>query len=235
MRPLTELVLGQQYPPALWALGEIGDERTLPLLEMLLEYRTGGGTLLRVIAQFGERAMPMLEKALGSQENSTRSDAIAALGLIGSEASRALLKRELAKAGETWACWDIEEALGCRKSWRTPEKLAAERLRQVACVAGNGHNAPTPDNPIQALLDTLGHSESVRRRAAVDLLVEFEARDCLPNIARLAKDAEWEVRASVAHALRRLGGSRRLLGVLAKDRNPAVRWLAKHPIIPNHE
>jgi HEAT repeat protein len=69
----------------------------------------------------------------------------------------------------------------------------------------------------------------------VDLLVEFEARDCLPNIARLAKDAEWEVRASVAHALRRLGGSRRLLGVLAKDRNPAVRWLAKHPIIPNHE
>ena len=87
-------------------------------------------------------------------------------------------------------------ALGCRTSRWTAERLAAERLRQVRYVASVGQN---PDDPIQALVDTLNHSESVRRRAAVDLLAEFEARDRLPDIARLAKDAEWEVRASVAH------------------------------------
>jgi hypothetical protein len=238
VRPLTTLVLRKQYLPALWALGEIGDDRTLPVLEMLLVYGAGGGTLLGAIAQFGDRAIPMLEKALASREYTADFNAVAALGRIRSEASRASLERELAKAreeGRGWPCRRIEEALGRPTNWRTPEYLAAERLRHVRYVTGVERSAPNPADPVQALADTLTHSESARRRAAVDLLLEYEARDRLPQIARLAKDPEWEVRASVAHALLRLGGSRRLLGVLAKDPNPAVRWLARHPIIPDTE
>lgn len=238
VRPLTKLVLREGCLPALWALGEIGDERTLPVLEMLLEYGAGGGTLRRAIAQFGDRAMPLLERQLACKDYTARAGAITAIGVMGSEASGALLERELARirmGGRVGASWEIENALGCHTSRWTAERLSAERLRQVRYVAGAGRNDPTPDDPTQALVDTLSHPESARRRAAVDLLVEFEARDRVPDIARLAKDPEWEVRASVAHALRRLGGSRRLLGVLAKDPNPAVRWLAKHPIIPNTE
>ena len=36
--PLTALVLREQYLPALWALGEIADKRSLPAMEILLDY-----------------------------------------------------------------------------------------------------------------------------------------------------------------------------------------------------
>jgi HEAT repeat protein len=62
--------------------------------------------------------------------------------------------------------------------------------------------------------------------------VEFDARNCLPEIERLAKDPEWEVRASVAYALRQWDAGPRLLARLAKDPNLAVRWLERNRIIP---
>jgi HEAT repeat protein len=73
-------------------------------------------------------------------------------------------------------------------------------------------------------VDTPRHSECERRRAAIDLLVEFDARGHLPEIERLAKDPEWQVRASVAYALRQWGARPRLLARLAKDPHPAVGW-----------
>jgi HEAT repeat protein len=238
---LIAIVLRQQYPPALWAIGEIGDERALPVLEMLFEYGMAAdaaqdgawlGTLLRAMARFGDQQLPFLENALASKEYRLRGSAVATLGLIGSEAARALLERELERA----ACkgsmrWDIETALGRRKGWRSPEARAEARLWQVASVVSEARNAPPPADPVSALAATLSHPDRARRRAAVDLLVGFDARDRLPDIARLASDPEWEVRASVACSLRRLGGSRRLLGMLAKDQSPTVRWLAKNPVI----
>lgn len=67
----------------------------------------------------------------------------------------------------------------------------------------------------------------------MDLLEEFGARDQLGEIERLATDSAWQVRASVAFALRQLEGSRDLLRALADDQNLVVRWLAKNDIIPN--
>lgn len=90
-----------------------------------------------------------------------------------------------------------------------------------------------PSDPIKALVKTLSHSESIRRRAAVDLLEEFGARDQLGEIERLATDSEWQVRASVAFALRQFNGSPELLDVLSQDQNLAVRWLAKNDILPH--
>ena len=70
---------------------------------------------MRAIAQFGERAMPMLERQFASKDYTARDGAIAALGVMGSEASRALLEQELAKirvGGRVGASWEIERALG---------------------------------------------------------------------------------------------------------------------------
>jgi HEAT repeat protein len=239
---LLALVLREQYLPALWALGEIADERALPVLDNLLEHGGAGdiaqdspwhGTLIRALAQYGEAALPILEKSLASKEHPATSLAIRALGLIGSEASRRMLEQEHAKAcAGGGPCWEIDNALGRPSNRRTPEKLAKERLLRAAhVVVGKYETVPLAD-PIQALVETLNHPDGARRRAAVDLLVEFGSRDRSADIGRLAKDPEWEVRASVAYALRQFDVSPEVLATLAKDRNPAVRWLAKKRIIP---
>lgn len=80
--PLTALVLKKQYLPALWALGEIADKRSLPVMEILLEYgeansvsrllSTWGSILVRAIARFGDLALPMLKKALARRTSPLR-------------------------------------------------------------------------------------------------------------------------------------------------------------------
>ena len=177
---LIGLVLREQYLPALWALGEIGDESALPVLEMLMQYEvdfTGPmcGTLIRAIAQFGDAPQPLP---------------------------------------------DPTQAPSGRR--------AEERFARVSYVAGARHKSPVPDDPVAALVNTLTHPDCSRRRAAVDLLVELGARDHRAAIGRLAQDPQWEVRASVAHALQQWNASPKLLGLLAKDPNPAVRWLARN-------
>lgn len=244
--PLTALVLREQYLPALWALGEIADKRSLPVMEILLDYgeanseipllSTWGNILVRAIARFGDLALPMLKKALASESVAAARGAVHALGLIQTKRSRAILEkeRELEIAvKKRWILWHIEEALRSGTASR-PEKNFADgrRLHRIARVAESTLDGSVPSDPIKALVTTLSHSESIRRRAAVDLLVEFEARDQLGEIEKLVKDNEWQVRASVAVALRQLKGSRKLLGVLADDQNLVVRWLAINDIIP---
>ena len=231
---LLGLVLRRQFRPALWALGEIGDERALPVLGTLLEWGRGrggaeDGTLIRALARFGDLALPMLEKALASPIFGVPSTAAAALGEIESEASRATLERELEHARASGKSnWYLEEALGVHPRRRTPQDLLKW---EVALVVSGDAGGPIPENPIQALAATLSHPDTERRRAAVDLLSELGARDHARQIARLAKDPEWEVRASVAHALFAFGRCRRALEALAQDESPAVRWLATKPVI----
>jgi hypothetical protein len=130
--------------------------------------------------------------------------------------------------------WHIDEALRSRTTSRPKEDFTdGRRLHRVARVADSILDGSVPSDPIKALVKTLSHSESIRRRAAVDLLEEFGARDQLGEIERLATDSAWQVRASVAFALRQLEGSRDLLRALADDQNLVVRWLAKNDIIPN--
>jgi HEAT repeat protein len=244
--PLTALVLRKQYLPALWALGEIADERTLPVLELLLEYDapgrmspggSWGGFLVRAIAGFGERALPMLEKMLASENVSAARGAVQVLGLIQTERSIAILEKErqlerVAKKRRIF--WHIDEARrGDVASRPRRDWVGIRRLHYVAHLTGEAVDGLTPQSAIKALVATLSHPEPIRRRAAVDLLVEFGARDEIGAVEKLATDSAWQVRASVAFALRQLDGSRDLIGVLAADENLVVRWLAKNDILPD--
>ncbi len=89
---LLALVLREQYLPALWALGEIADQRALPVLDNLLEHGGTGniaqdspwhGTLVRALARYGDAVLPILEKSLAAKKYPAASLAIRALGLIG--------------------------------------------------------------------------------------------------------------------------------------------------------
>jgi hypothetical protein len=240
---LLALVLREQYLPALWALGEIADQRALPVLDNLLEHGGTGniaqdspwhGILVRALARYGDAVLSILEKSLAAKTYPATSLAIRALGLIGSAASHRMLEQERAKACAAGGpCWEIDNALGRPSNRRTPEKLAKERLLRATHVVKGKYEAVPLADPIQMLVETLNHPDCARRRAAVDLLVEFGSRDRSADIGRLAKDPEWEVRASVAYALRQFDVSPEVLATLAKDRNPAVRWLAKKRLIPS--
>jgi HEAT repeat protein len=243
---LTALVLREQYLPALWVLGEIADKRSLPVMEILLDcgeansvsglLSTWASILVRAIARFGDLALPMLKKALASENVAASRGAVHALGLIQTKRSIAILEkeRELEIAiKKRRILWHIDEALRNGITIRRRENFAHDRrLYRVACVANSTLDGSLPSDPINALVTTLNHSKLIRRRAAVDLLVEFEARDQLGEIEKLATDNEWQVRASVAFALRKMEGSQKLLKLLADDQNLVVRWLARNDIIP---
>jgi hypothetical protein len=245
--PLTALVLREQYLPALWALGEIADKRSLPVMEMLLKYgeanseiprlSTWGNILVRAIARFRNLALPMLKKAIASENVAAARGAVQALGLIQTKRSIAILEKEREieiTIKKRRMLWHIDEALRSRTTSRPKEDFANDRrLHRVAWVADSILDGSVPSDPIKVLVTTLSHPEPIRRRAAVDLLVEFGARDRLGEIERLATDSEWQVRASVAFALRQFNGSPELLDVLSQDQNLAVRWLAKNDILPH--
>jgi len=159
-----------------------------------------------------------------------------ALGLIQTKRSIAILEkeRELEIAiKKRMILWHIDEALRNGITIRPRENFAqGRRLHRVARLADSTLDGSVQSDPINALVTTLSHSESIRRRAAVDLLVEFGARDHVQEIEELAADSAWQVRASVAFALRQLGGNRDSLNALANDQNIVVRWLAKNDILP---
>jgi HEAT repeat protein len=179
----------------------------------------------------------MLKKAIASENVAAARGAVQALGLIQTKRSIAILEKEREieiTIKKRRMLWHIDEALRSRTTSRPKEDFANDRrLHRVAWVADSILDGSVPSDPIKVLVTTLSHPEPIRRRAAVDLLVEFGARDRLGEIERLATDSEWQVRASVAFALRQFNGSPELLDVLSQDQNLAVRWLAKNDILPH--
>jgi HEAT repeat protein len=73
----------------------------------------------------------------------------------------------------------------------------------------------------------LEHASCAKRRAAVDLLAELEAKTAANDIAKLSNDDRWEVRASVARVLARWGAPEEALERLRRDPDIIVRGCAR--------
>ena len=244
--PLTALVLRSGDLPALWTLGEIADERTLPVLEQLLKcgkatlgFRDSSwdGVLVRSISQYGNRALPMLRKLLQSENISVAAGAIQALGLIQTEQSVEILRhtREFELTGTKRTLrYLIDQALpspGPNSSGNLfrQQQLQLFRIARIAEIPFDSHLL---SDPIRVLVAMLAHPDPTRRRATVDMLTEFGARKHLKDIERLVTDEAWQVRASVAFAMRQFKSRSESLPCLAHDPNLVVRWLATHDILP---
>jgi HEAT repeat protein len=226
--------LWRKQPQAiLWALGELADDRALPVVSVLLEwdFESGSGVLhssynalVRAVARFGEKALPVIEREL---RTGWPERAVAILELMDTPASHAMLEEEYERQQASGhACRDLKRALGIV----SPPWHEKNRQRQIGFTVYKDTNAPIPDDPVPALLAVLEARDWRRRRLAVDALAMFDSSIVAAPIARLASDTEWEVRASVACALRRWDTEEAVLRTLATDTNPAVRWLAKNPL-----
>jgi len=83
------------------------------------------------------------------------------------------------------------------------------------------------DDPVNALVALLQDASCAKRRAAVDLLAELEAKTAASDIAKLANDDRWQVRASVARVLARWGEPEEALERLRSDPDVIVRGCAR--------
>jgi hypothetical protein len=119
----------------------------------------------------------------------------------------------------------VDSALGIKHAqWRQ-----AQRSKLIAQILTGDWKTPFSGDPIPALIAVLDEPRWCRRRIAIDMLAELDNPIAAPPIAQLASDPEWEVRASVACALRQWNVEAEVLQKLAEDTNPAVRWLASTP------
>jgi HEAT repeat protein len=111
------------------------------------------------------------------------------------------------------------------------ETLRRERdrtyLRTWIAVAITGDPKRKVENPVEALTALLRHPSCAKRRAAVNGLVELDAKTAAPEIAQLADDQRWEVRASVARALAGWGCPKEALERLQRDPDIIVRGWAR--------
>jgi HEAT repeat protein len=231
---LIRMLWGTQPQLALWALGEFADDATLPVLSALLEWgyeaeqkqRGLSGALVRAIGRFGEKALPLAERELQSGSWRRHEIAVAILQFMNSVASRTMLEEEhkrLKAAGEDR--WYLNSALGIQHApWRQSQRSA-----RIAQILTGDWKTPVSGDPIPALIAILDAPQWCRRRIAIDMLVELDNPIAAEPIVKLAGDPEWEVRASVACALRHWNAGAAVLDKLAEDTNPAVRWLARTP------
>jgi HEAT repeat protein len=100
--------------------------------------------------------------------------------------------------------------------------------KKIAFVAKGDFESEVAD-PVNALIALLKHPTCAKRRAAVDLLAELDAKTAAPDIAQLSNDERWQVRASVARVLARWGTPEEALQRLRQDPDIIVRgctrWL----------
>ncbi len=100
-------------------------------------------------------------------------------------------------------------------------------LHQKIALVTTGNAESEVDDPVNALVALLQDASCAKRRAAVDLLAELEAKSAAPEIAKLANDDRWQVRASVARVLARWGEPEEALERLRSDPDVIVRGCAR--------
>jgi hypothetical protein len=147
------------------------------------------------------------------------------LELMDSGAARTMMEEEYRRQKEAGKdCSYLTRALGIKQgSW-----VEKRRSSYISWILGKDWKKPAPEDPIPALLALLKVPNGRRRRCAIEMLVELDHRSAAVEIAKLASDENWEVRASVACALKQWDAEADVLETLAADPNPAVRWLAKN-------
>jgi HEAT repeat protein len=114
---------------------------------------------------------------------------------------------------------------------RIVESLRHDRARSLLqrriALAVTGHAKKEVEDPVSALTALLRDSACDKRRAAVNLLADLEAKTAAYEIAELSDDDRWEVRATVARVLLRWGEPVEALERLRTDPDIIVRGCAR--------
>jgi HEAT repeat protein len=183
---------------AVLALGHIGDERALVLLEKVLrdeKHPTVRRLTVKALGHMGgERALSLLEKVL--QDKKLRSSAVYALGCIGSNRALVLLEKEL----------NYKDA-----SMRGSAVIALGRIGS--------------EQALTLLEKALGDEKIYIRGSAVRLLASSSGEQTLNLMERALQNKEHIVRAEVVRMLGKIGGQRTLalLQEALNDTNSRVR------------
>jgi len=209
------------------AIVAFGDEAIGRIEALMLEKR------ISPHRAFGAMGRSRSRRAVEFMAHHIGSDSYPVMGLMarmGDEA-RAKLFEYAGSEQEGWgtAAWALARTPGafCEEARRmldTTRKPADVLRRRVAFLLTR--EATYEGDVVQALLPLLSDSDCAKRRAAVDLLVELGAKEAAGEVAKLARDERWAVRASVARALHKWGACGEVLEELRRDPDIIVRGCA---------
>ncbi len=175
----------------------------------------------------GEKALPLIEKALDDKDSIVRSFAAESLGKVGGEKALAVLGKALehkcayvrASAGEALAQLGDEKALPLLEKALTIRRASTRKSAAQALGNVGGKKA-------RALLKkVLDGEDAAARSGALLALGRADGRKALALLGKAMKDKDADIRASAAEALGSVGGER-ALALLEKslnDREPNVR------------
>jgi HEAT repeat protein len=189
----------------LWALSHSRSQHAIRVLIEQMPERFE--TVAEVLARMGDDARACLFHLAANETQPTRSREAAAEALA-----------------ETPGAFQEE---GRRIAEPLHQGRTLSFLRTKIALAITGDAKSKVNDPVSALTLLLRHAACAKRRAAVDLLAELGARTAAHDIAQLASDDRWEVRASVARVLLRWGEPGEAIERMRLDPDIIVRGCAR--------
>jgi HEAT repeat protein len=187
------------------------------------------------------KSIPVLIKALSSQDELMRMSAIALLGKLGSDAApivptltklldsesedvRIITVDTFGKIGKE-AVPALVKALSDRESWKV-RYIATDALGRI------GKSGAKPAVP--TLIETLKDEDLYVSTEAADTLAKI-GKDAVPALITALQDKNWFVRYSAADILRQIGGDAKdalpALSIALKDENDRVSTEANNALV----
>jgi HEAT repeat protein len=182
VEPLTAALDRPGFPiyVAVWALGEIGDERAIPALVRHLGHKDVGIAKysVKALVKFGHKSIPAAIAALDDANPRTRHYAMRVLGQSGSKEAAGAIRTRFGKLDREVALWALGK-LGDREAFPLIE--------------------PEVNNADWRI-----------RLAAVQALAMLQDPRAVPSLKRKLDDAEWVVREWAARGIEDITQERQL-------------------------
>ena len=216
---------------AVSALGQIGGEQSMALLEMSLEDAGLYQDVVFALVQIGgEKALALLEKALENKDSKLRFSATVALGKIDGEKALALMEKALENkdANVRSLAASILVQNGSKKALALLEKSLEDKDEIVRHHAVCELSRIGGEKALVLLKKSLENKDENMRREATSALGNIGGEKALALLEKTLEDKDVNVRQNAAWALVQIGGEKALalLEKTLEDKDVNVRQSA---------